>query len=114
MRGASEAGGVFAMSSSLSSLPAAASPMLRAFDPLIDGKPIVSDALRYRIISGERICGWSCDPLSPHYEADKHLCPKECKAGGRLRLPREGADRGEGREGLCEDGRRRVRHRRVD
>lgn len=68
------------------SCASATSPMLRAFDPEVDGKADANAAVRYRVVSGERICGWSCDTTSPHYERDKHLCPAEC-VGGRL-LPR--------------------------
>jgi hypothetical protein len=62
-----------------------ASEMLRAFHSSIDGPANAEEARRYRIVQGERICGWSCDPSGPYYEQDKHLCPAECKPGYRLK-----------------------------
>jgi len=58
-----------------------ASEMLRAFNPTLDGPADPQEAARYRIVQGERICGWSCDKNGPYYEQDKHLCPKECLLG---------------------------------
>ena len=55
--------------------------MLRAFDASIDGPADSAEAKRYRIVNGERVCGWSCDPKGPYYEEDKHLCPAECDGG---------------------------------
>jgi hypothetical protein len=55
--------------------------MLRPFDRAIDGIAQPAEARRYRIVQGERICGWSCDPSGPYHEQDKHLCPRECKNG---------------------------------
>ena len=70
--------------------------MLRARDRAIDGPPDPEEAKRYRIVQGERICGWSCDPSGPYYEQDKHLCPPECKTGERI-----GKLRGERIDDVC-------------
>lgn len=54
--------------------------MLRPFNKDVDGPSKPDEARRYRIIQGERVCGWSCDPSGPYYEQDKQLCPAECRA----------------------------------
>ena len=38
-----------------------------------------AQAVKYRVVQGERICGWSCDPASPYYAEDHHMCPAECR-----------------------------------
>lgn len=62
-------------------VPSSANEMLRAFDRTVDGPEDPDEAKRYRIVDGERHCGWSCDPSGPYYEQDKHMCPAECKPG---------------------------------
>ena len=37
------------------------------------------------MVQGERICGWSCDPASPYYKEDHHMCPAECR--GNFYIP---------------------------
>ena len=66
---------------SASAAMGAVDEMLRPFDRQLDGPPDSAEARRYRIVQGERICGWSCDPSGPYYEQDKHLCPRECLSG---------------------------------
>ena len=56
--------------------------MLRARTDLLDGPADPLEARRFRVIQGERICGWSCDPAGPYYEEDKHLCPAQCRGPG--------------------------------
>ena len=82
------------MSTSISTLdqssPAGAAPldeMLRSYDRAIDGRYDPDEALRYRIVQGERICGWSCDPSSPYYKEDHHMCPAECRGNFWMHRP---------------------------
>jgi hypothetical protein len=56
--------------------------LLRARTDELDKRADPLEAKRYRIIQGERMCGWSCDPASPYYEEDKHLCPEQCHGPG--------------------------------
>jgi len=69
----------FATSAVLGQGPFSVDEMLRPYDRAIDGRYDADEALRYRIVQGERICGWSCDPTGPYYAEDKHLCPAECR-----------------------------------
>ena len=46
--------------------------MERPYDRKLDGRYDPDEAMRYRIVNGERICGWSCDPMSPYYKEDHH------------------------------------------
>ena len=62
--------------------------MLRSFNAEVDGLANSAEAQRYRIVQGERICGWSCDPAGPYYEQDKGLCPAQCLPG-YVRPPRK-------------------------
>ena len=55
--------------------------MLRPFNAEVDGPANSAEAQRYRVVQGERICGWSCDPTGPYYEQDKGLCPAQCLPG---------------------------------
>eukprot|EP00966_Prymnesium_polylepis_P105147 2435153-Prymnesium_polylepis.2 len=66
--------------------PLGSDEMLRPFTKAIDGPSQPDEARRYRIIQGERVCGWSCDPSGPYYEQDKALCPAECRARGGLSM----------------------------
>jgi len=63
-------------------VPAGSEEMLRSRTDALDGPADPLDAKHYRIIQGERVCGWSCDPSSPYYEEDKHLCPPQCRGSG--------------------------------
>lgn len=74
--------------------------MLRKYDASIDGPFDAAEAKRYRIVNGERVCGWSCDPHGPYYEQDKHLCPPECKPGY---VPPPGKPRPERIDDVCRD-----------
>ena len=69
----------FATSAVLGQGPFSVDEMLRPYDRAIDGRYDADEALRYRIVQGERISGWSCDPTGPYYAEDKHLCPAECR-----------------------------------
>ena len=62
--------------------------MERPYDRKLDGRYDPDEAMRYRIVNGERICGWSCDPMSPYYKEDHHMCPAECH--GNVYVPRTG------------------------
>ena len=62
--------------------------MLRSFNAEVDGPANSAEAQRYRVVQGERICGWSCDPAGPYYEQDKGLCPAQCLPG-YVRPPRK-------------------------
>ena len=62
-------------------LAANSNPLVRGFDASLDGAADDAAATRYTVITGERICGWSCDPSSPHYEKDHHMCPAHCGGG---------------------------------
>ena len=62
-------------------LAANSNPLVRGFDASLDGAADDAAATRYTVITGERICGWSCDPTSPHYEKDHHMCPAHCSGG---------------------------------
>jgi len=64
-------------------------PLVRGFDASLDGAADDAAATRYTVITGERICGWSCDPSSPHYEKDHHMCPAHCGGGEARRRWRE-------------------------
>ena len=55
--------------------------MLRPFNAEVDGPANSAEAQHYRVVQGERICGWSCDPTGPYYEQDKGLCPAQCLPG---------------------------------
>lgn len=63
-------------------VPVGEEEMLRAHTDALDGPADIHEAKKYRIVQGERICGWSCDPSSPYYEEDKHLCPAQCRGPG--------------------------------
>ena len=63
-------------------VPTGSEELLRARSDALDGPADPLEAKRYRIIQGERVCGWSCDPSSPYYEEDKHLCPAQCHGPG--------------------------------
>ena len=63
-------------------VPTGDEELLRARTDALDGPADPFEAKRYRIVQGERICGWSCDPSSPYYEEDKHLCPAQCRGPG--------------------------------
>jgi len=70
-------------------IPSMHSPeMLRSFNAQVDGPANSAEAQRYRVVQGERICGWSCDPTGPYYEQDKGLCPAQCLPG-YVRPPRK-------------------------
>ena len=56
--------------------------MLRARSEALDGPADPLEAKKYRIIQGERMCGWTCDPSNPYHEEDKHLCPAQCRGPG--------------------------------
>ena len=56
--------------------------LLRARSDARDGRADPQEAKQYRIINGERMCGWSCDPSGPYYEEDRHLCPAQCHGAG--------------------------------
>ena len=70
-------------------LAANSNPLVRGFDAALDGAADDAAATRYTVITGERICGWSCDPTSPHYEKDHHMCPAHCGGGEARRRWRE-------------------------
>ena len=70
-------------------LAANSNPLVRGFDASLDGAADDAAATRYTVITGERICGWSCDPSSPHYEKDHHMCPAHCGGGEARRRWRE-------------------------
>lgn len=59
--------------------PFSVDEMLRPYDRAIDGRYDPDEAIRYHVVQGERICGWSCDPTGPYYAEDKHLCPAQCR-----------------------------------
>ena len=63
-------------------VPTGSEEMLRARSDALDGPADPNEVKQYHIIQGERICGWSCDPTSPYYEEDKHLCPAQCHGPG--------------------------------
>jgi hypothetical protein len=84
-----------------SAMVAHSDEMLRAFDEAIDGPANSDEAKRYRIVQGERICGWSCDPSGPYYEEDKHLCPAECKPGYVAPAGKPGRPRNERLRDVC-------------